>query len=198
MAGGAGAARGGKGSLVLWAVLAALMLASTLVWSAGQVAGLIAHGSWPHVSVLWSPVELVQVLTGHEPVKGVPIGLFWLCLLLEAGSGVLLAVSVRHRLRGGHRHVWVPRPPEGIAKPRSFRDGYRRLVRADVAQAATANARRAEPALVAGVGLAHQELAGSLSVEQAARLLAEHFTREQLGALIGELAERRMAGEASR
>jgi hypothetical protein len=67
-----------------------------------------------------------------------------------------------------------------------------------MAHAAKVSSRRTEPALAAGAGLPRQEPAGSLSVEQAARLLAEHFTREQLGALIGELAERRMAGEASR
>jgi len=169
-----------------------------LVWSSSEAAGLLVHGSWPHIAIPWSVVELVRVLTGHEPVADIPVAVFWLCLLLEVGSALLLALSIRRRLQGGHRHVWVPRPPEGIAKPRSFRDGYRRLVRADVAQAATVSSPRGEPALVAGVGLPRQELVGSLSVEQAARLLADHFTREQLGALIGELAERRMAGEASR
>jgi hypothetical protein len=169
-----------------------------LVWTSGQAAGLLVHGSWPHIAIPWSVVELVRVLTGHEPVADIPVGLFWLCLLLEVGSALLLALSIRRRLQGGHRHVWVPRPPEGIAKPRSFRDGYRRLARADIAQAAKLGARPPEPALVAGVGLPRQELVGSLNVEQVARLLAEHFTREQLGALVGELAERRMAGEASR
>jgi hypothetical protein len=164
-----------------------------LVWTAGQVAGLLVHGSWPQIAIPWSLVELLRVLTGHEPVAGIPVGLFWFCLLLEIGSALVLTLSVRRRLRGGHRHVWVPRPPEGIGKPRSFRDGYRRLARADVAQAAKLSARRAEPAWAAGAGLPRQELVASLSVEQAARLLADHFTREQLGALIGELAERRMA-----
>jgi hypothetical protein len=182
-----------------WLIAGGVLTATlVLIWTAGQVAGLLVHGSWPHVAIPWSLVELLRVLTGHEPVAGIPVGLFWLCLLLEAGSALVLALGVRRRRRGSHRHVWVPRPPEGIAKPRSFRDGYRRLVRADVAHAATVSSPRGEPALVAGVGLPPQELVGSLSVEQAARLLAEHFSREQLGALIGELAERRMAGEASR
>jgi hypothetical protein len=179
-------------------VAGALLLGLMLVWSSGQVAGLLVHGSWPHVAIPWSLIELPRVLTGHEPLAGISVAVFWLCLLLEVGSALLVAVSVRRRLRGGHRHVWVPRPPEGIAKPHSFRDGYRRLARADVAQAAKLSARGAEPAWAAGAGLPRQELAGSLSVEQTARMLAEHFSREQLGALVGELAERRMAGGTPR
>lgn len=176
-------------------VIVAVLLA---VWTSAQVGGLLVHGSWPDVALPWSPVELVRVLAGGEPVPSVPAGAFWLCLLLELTGGVAVALSAGRRLRGGgHRHVWVPRPPEGIAKPRSFRDGYRRLVRADVAHTAKVSSPRGEPALVAGVGLPRQELVGSLNVEQVARLLAEHFTRDQLGALVGELAERRM-DEASR
>jgi hypothetical protein len=182
-----------------WCAAGGVIVAVLLgVWTSAQVGGLLVHGSWPHVAVPWSIVELLRVLTGQEPVGGIPVGLFWLCLLLEVGTALVLALSLRHRLRGGHRHVWVPRPPEGIAKPRSFRDGYRRLARADIAQAAKLGARRAEPAWDGDAGLPRQEVVASLSVEQAARLLADHFTREQLGALVGELAERRMAGEVSR
>src|SRR5258708_21708272 len=88
--------------LLIGASIAAVLL---LVWSAGQLAGLMVHGSWPRVSFLWSVVELVRACGGGEPAAGIPVALFWLCLLLEVGTALVLNLTVRRRLHGGHRHV---------------------------------------------------------------------------------------------
>jgi hypothetical protein len=116
-----------------------------VVWAAGQVAGLLVHGSWPSVSYLQPVIEVVRVVGGGAPAPGVPVALFWLCLVPELGTVVLLALNIRRRLQGRGHHVSAPRPSEGIAKPHSFRAGYRWLIEADAAQAAKVSAPPAEP-----------------------------------------------------
>jgi hypothetical protein len=170
-----------------------LIVASALMRTSGQVAGLLP-GPWP-VTPPWSAVGSVTVLVGHGPAEGIPAGLF---RLLSAASALLLALWVPTQLRDHHRHVLVGRPSEGIARLHSFRDGHRGLVPADFSETARLTARRPEPAGASRDSLPRPEPARSLVGEQTARLLAEHFTREQPGALICELAERHMAGEALR
>jgi hypothetical protein len=192
--------------------IAAIALATVLlfVWTSGQIAGLLAHGSWPQVSVLWSVVEPVRVLRGEEPADGIPLALFWLCLVLEAGVAGLLATRLTRRLRTGRRHLWVPPPPEGISKAQPFLASYRQLLREDGRKAAAATAstaglaaspvpaeHRSLPTPTPALSPVGQQADQPLDVESTARLLAEHFSRDDLHALIGELAERRM-GEAHR
>jgi hypothetical protein len=103
-----------------------------LVWTAAGISGLLISGTWPDVSLIGSVVELVRVLGGGAPAAGVPRAVFWLCLLLELGAGVRLAVQVR-RWRGPlAERSWAPRPvagePVGAV---SFETAYARAVRDD-------------------------------------------------------------------
>lgn len=189
---------------------AGIPAALLLVWTAGEGAGALAHGSWPQVSVLWSVVELVRALRGDAPADGIPVALFWLCLLLEVGAAGLLAARLTRHLRTGRRHLWVPPPPEGISKAQSFLASYRQLLREDGKKAAAATARAASlaapaapaehrslPAPTPALSPVDEQADQPLDVESTARLLAEHFSRDDLHALIGEFAERRM-GETHR
>jgi hypothetical protein len=97
------------------------------------------------IPFLLSVVEVVPVVGGGAPAPGVPVVLFWLCLVLGLVTVVLLALSIRRRLQGRCRHVWVARLPEGIAKAHAFRAGHRWLVEADAVQAAKVSAPPAEP-----------------------------------------------------
>lgn len=188
-----------------WCIAAGVLLAVLLlVWTAAQVAGLLVHGSWPHVSLAWSIVELVQVLHGAAPADGVPIGLFWVLVLLEVAAGLAVAAMVVRRVGTNRGHVWVPRPPEGIAATEPFIRAYRRLAREDGRRAVVIGRTGppAPPALAGGRALT--VLGGGLGerldrgadggdVAAAARFLAGRFSRAQLQVLVGELAERRMA-----
>jgi hypothetical protein len=195
---------------ISWGCGSGLAAALLLVWSADQVAGLLVHGSWPQVSVLWSVVELVRAFRGEEPVDGIPLALFWLCLVLETGAAGLLAARLTRHLRTGRRHLWVPPPPEGISKAQPFLASYRQLLGEDGRKAAAATAstaglaaspapaeHRSLPAPAPALSPVDEQADQPLDVESTARLLAEHFSRDDLHALIGELAERRM-GEAHR
>jgi hypothetical protein len=129
MAKGAGPAGGGKGRLILWAAFGALLVPSTLVWSAGQVAGLVAHGSWPHVSVLFGVVELVRLCAdpGAPVAPGVPgaVG-FWLLFVLQAVVMAVLSATV-HRLVDRRRgKTWAPPNAAGPDTYQPFIDVYRR------------------------------------------------------------------------
>lgn len=184
--------------------LASALVVLLLVWTACQMAGLLVHGSWPRVSVAWSIVELLQVLRGASPADGVPIGLFWVVVILEVAAGLAVAAMVARRLGTQRGHVWVPRPPEGIAPTEPFIRAYRRLAREDARRAVVIErtGSPARPALaggraltVLGGGLGEQLDLGADGgdVAATARFLSGRFTRAQLQVLIGELAERRMA-----
>jgi uncharacterized membrane protein YhaH (DUF805 family) len=129
MAKGPGAGQSRRGRLILWAAFGALMVASTLVWSAGQVAGLVAHGSWPHVSVLFGVVELVRLCTdpGAPVAPGVPgaVG-FWPLFVLQAVVIAVLAVTVRRLVDRRRGKTWAPPNAAGPDTYQPFIDVYRR------------------------------------------------------------------------
>lgn len=117
----------------LWVLFATVLTVGiVLVWTAGQVAGLLVHGSWPRVSLLGSVVELVRVLGGGEPDAGIPAGLFWFWLAVEVAGVAWLGLRVRRLRRGGRQRTWTPRPAAGEpAGAVSFEAAYSRAVRAD-------------------------------------------------------------------
>lgn len=103
-----------------------------VVWTAAGTAGLLVSGSWPDVSLLGSIVELVRLLGGGAPAAGIPRAVFWLCLLLELGAAVRLAVQVRRWRGPAMERSWSPRPAAGEpADAVSFEAAYARAVRAD-------------------------------------------------------------------
>ena len=118
-----------------WWLLAAtvLILSLVVVWTAGQMAGLLVGGSWPHVSLAGSVIELGRVLGGGEPAAGIPTGPFWLSLILELVGSAWLVVRLRRvRATGGRQRTWTPRPALGEpAGAESFEAAYARAVRAD-------------------------------------------------------------------
>ena len=128
MAKGARAGQGRRGRLIVWTAFGALMVASTLVWSAGQVAGLVAHGSWPHVSVLFGVVELIHLCAdpGAPIAQGVPGAGFWFLFVLQAVGIAVLAVTVRRLVDRRRGKTWAPPNAAGPDTYQPFIDVYRR------------------------------------------------------------------------
>ncbi|MGH7746759.1 MAG: hypothetical protein ACREQ5_18690, partial [Candidatus Dormibacteria bacterium] len=113
-------------------LVAGLLTTLLLVWSAAELSGLLLAGSWPHISVLASVVELLRVLGGGTPAPGIPVAVFWLCLLLEVAGAGRLAVQLRRWRGRGRQRTWMPRPAAGEpAGAVSFETAYARAVRAD-------------------------------------------------------------------
>jgi hypothetical protein len=112
--------------------LAAVLTACLLVWSAAGISGLLVGGSWPHVSILGSVVELARVLGGGAPVAGIPMAVFWLCLVLELAAVGRAGVQLRRWRGTARQRTWTPRPAAGEpAGAVSFEAAYARAVRAD-------------------------------------------------------------------
>jgi hypothetical protein len=92
------------------AMTGALAVALVFVWSAGQLAGALAHGSWPTVSLVDSVAELVQLCRHpNDPIApGVPGGAVYFTILglLVLVTSVLALRVLRLLLR--RQAYWVP------------------------------------------------------------------------------------------
>jgi hypothetical protein len=88
------------------------LLAVTLffIWSAGQIAGMLSHGSWPAVSIADAADELLHLC--HHPgdtlAPGVPGGATFFAVLgllaLAAGTALVLLCRLIRR----PRVYWAP------------------------------------------------------------------------------------------
>ena len=104
-------------ALLLGALLAVALF---FVWSAGQVAGVASHGSWPAVSLAESAAELIHLCQhpGDPVAPGVPGGATFFTVL----SGLVLAALVT--IVWFYRRVRRPRvywAPPGILSRTSYR-----------------------------------------------------------------------------
>jgi hypothetical protein len=111
-------------------LIAAGVVAVTLlfVWSAGQVAGGLWHGSWPAVPLADSPVELIQ-LCQHpsDPVgPGIPGGSAYLAILslLVLAAGTMAVWLLRLLWRP--RVYWAPPQIMSRSSYQPFLSVYRR------------------------------------------------------------------------
>jgi hypothetical protein len=111
-------------------LIVAVLIAMTLlfVWSAGEVAGAIGHGTWPGVSLAQSAAELVQLCQhpGDPLAPGIPGGGAYFGvlagLILVAGGG---AIALLRLVRPRRRH-WVPPLPLSSSSHEPFLRVYRR------------------------------------------------------------------------
>lgn len=115
------------GSLALIAV-GALALALIFVWSAGEVAGGLWHGSWPAVSLGDSAAELLRLCQhpGDPLAPGIPGGSAYLTVLsllvVATGAAALWLVSLVRR----PRVFWAPPRVMSRSSYQPFLSVYRR------------------------------------------------------------------------
>jgi hypothetical protein len=128
---------GGIPDGLLVGLLALLLGATVLVWSAAGLSGLLAHGSWPSGvaftrtppalrSLASNPADLAAAWPDAAPDTLPRPGLFWgilvgqIMVLLTLAAGVLTAVSRRRVLREARRAEAAARPePKPEPEPAS-------------------------------------------------------------------------------
>jgi hypothetical protein len=112
-------------SLIAAGVLAVALL---FVWSAGQVAGGLWHGSWPAVPLVDSPAELLQ-LCQHpsDPVApGIPGGPAYLAVLTLLALSTGAVALWLFRLVRRPRVYWAPPRTMSRSSYQPFLSVYRR------------------------------------------------------------------------